>query len=221
MDKEFLLSSVDLQVLGELDSRQFGFLKLREPKNEKKKIAALKAIQYLERLIIQSNIQERRMEHDSGRPGFNVDPRTYVKLGHLHLLLEDWSKALSAYQMYFKQSKNFWKDSSFLYGLGLVYFKYNSFNFATTALQQVLYVEPGFSRANEVHLRLGLIAKMKNDFDSSLKHFLIAKMIHLSAVSATWKSSFIFHTFMKFVENTPKPSSNIIQCLKTRIFHRS
>ena len=175
MDKEFLLSSVDLQVLGELDSRQFGFLKLREPKNEKKKIAALKAIQYLERLIIQSNIQERRMEHDSGRPGFNVDPRTYVKLGHLHLLLEDWSKALSAYQMYFKQSKNFWKDSSFLYGLGLVYFKYNSFNFATTALQQVLYVEPGFSRANEVHLRLGLIAKMKNDFDSSLKHFLIAK----------------------------------------------
>ena len=30
-------------------------------------------------------------------------------------------------------------------------------------------------RANEVHLRLGLIYKMKNDFDTSLKHFTLAK----------------------------------------------
>ena len=30
-------------------------------------------------------------------------------------------------------------------------------------------------RANEVHLRLGLIFKMKNDFDTSLKHFSLAK----------------------------------------------
>ena len=89
--------------------------------------------------------------------------------------------------------KNYWKDSLFVYGLGLVYFKYNSFRWATVAFQQVLYIDPGFSRyakkyqyiylivnlfpfrANEVHLRLGLIYKMKNDFDTSLKHFTLAK----------------------------------------------
>ena len=86
--------------------------------------------------------------------------------------------------------KNYWKDSVFVYGLGLVYFKYNSFRWATVAFQQVLYIDPGFSRyifftiyfivdlyfrANEVHLRLGLIFKMKNDFDTSLKHFTLAK----------------------------------------------
>ena len=103
-----------------------------------------------------------------------VDPKTYVKLGHLHLLLEDWSKALSAYQKYFKLAKNYWRDTAYLYGLGLVYFKYNTFQWATMAFQLVLYVEPGFQRANEVHLRLGLIAKMKNDFETSMKHFQLA-----------------------------------------------
>ena len=93
----------------------------------------------------------------------------------------------------FRLVKNYWKDSVFVYGLGLVYFKYNSFRWATVAFQQVLYIDPGFSRyakknpiqmfdselslfrANEVHLRLGLIFKMKNDFDTSLKHFTLAK----------------------------------------------
>jgi len=175
MDQEIVLSTVDLQVLSELDSRQFGFVKLNEEVHSKKKAIALKAIQYLERVIVQANIQERKKQNDSGRQGFTVDPKTYVKLGHLHLLLEDWSKALSAYQKFFKLSKSYWKDPAYLYGLGLVYFKYNSFQLATMAFQQVLYVDPGFLRANEVHLRLGIIAKMKNDFKTSLKHFYLAK----------------------------------------------
>ena len=175
MDQEITLSTVDLQVLSELDSRQFGFVKLNEEVHSKKKAVALRAIQYLERVIVQANIQERKKPNNSSRQGFLVHPETYVKLGHLHLLLEDWSKALSAYQKFFKLSKSYWKDPSYLYGLGLVYFKYNSFQLATTAFQQTLYVDPGFQRANEVHLRLGLIAKMKNDFETSLKHFHLAK----------------------------------------------
>lgn len=42
---------------------------------------------------------------------------------------------------------------------------------AIKAFQQVLYIEPGFSRANEVHLRLGLMFKVQSDYESSLKHF--------------------------------------------------
>ena len=48
--------------------------------------------------------------------------------------------------MLFRLVKNYWKDSVFVYGLGLVYFKYNSFRWATVAFQQVLYIDPGFSR---------------------------------------------------------------------------
>lgn len=76
----------------------------------------------------------------------SIDPKTWVKLGHFHLLLEDYRKgkfliiittyfinisiflALSAYQMFYKtQAENHWQDTTFLYGLGLVYFHFNAF----------------------------------------------------------------------------------------------
>ena len=40
---------------------------------------------------------------------------------------------------------------------------------ATKAFQQVLYIEPGFSRASEVHIHLGLIFMVNGDCEASLK----------------------------------------------------
>ena len=104
MDDDITLSTTELQVISELDSQLFGFVKLNEEQHAKKKAIAKKAIQYLERVVVQAHLQEskRKDEQKEGRQGFVVDPKTYVKLGHLHLLLEDWSKALSAYQNYFR-----------------------------------------------------------------------------------------------------------------------
>lgn len=45
---------------------------------------------------------------------------------------------------------------------------------AIKSFQQVLYVEPGFCRSNEVHLRLGLMFKVNNDWESSLKHLQLS-----------------------------------------------
>lgn len=42
------------------------------------------------------------------------------------------------------------------------------------AFQQLLYVCPDFQRANEVHLRLGLMFKANNEYESSLKHLQLA-----------------------------------------------
>lgn len=111
MDDDITLSTTELQVISELDSRLFGFVKLNEEQHARKKAIAKKAIQYLERVIVQAHLQESRKRDDPNRKkddpkeawkGFVVDPKTFVKLGHLHLLLEDWSKALSAYQKYFR-----------------------------------------------------------------------------------------------------------------------
>ncbi|XP_063491533.1 histone demethylase UTY isoform X22 [Symphalangus syndactylus] len=66
------------------------------------------------------------------------------------------------------------KNASFLYGLGLVYFYYNAFHWAIKAFQDVLYVDPSFCRAKEIHLRLGLMFKVNTDYKSSLKHFQLA-----------------------------------------------
>lgn len=42
---------------------------------------------------------------------------------------------------------------------------------AVKAFQQLLYIDPVYCRANEVHLRLGLIFKITGELESSLKHF--------------------------------------------------
>uniref|UniRef100_A0A3Q4ANH0 [histone H3]-trimethyl-L-lysine(27) demethylase n=1 Tax=Mola mola TaxID=94237 RepID=A0A3Q4ANH0_MOLML len=98
-----------------------------------------------------------------------VDPDIYCQLGHFSLLLEDYPKALSAYQRYFTLQSDYWKNAAFLYGLGMVYFHYNAFQWSIKAFQEVLYIDPSFSRAKEIHLRLGLMFKVNTDYESSLK----------------------------------------------------
>uniref|UniRef100_A0A3Q3K0H8 [histone H3]-trimethyl-L-lysine(27) demethylase n=1 Tax=Monopterus albus TaxID=43700 RepID=A0A3Q3K0H8_MONAL len=91
-----------------------------------------------------------------------VDPDIFCQLGHFNLLLEDYEKGESQY------------NAAFLYGLGMVYFHYNAFQWAIKAFQEVLYIDPSFSRAKEIHLRLGLMFKVNTDYESSLKHFQLA-----------------------------------------------
>uniref|UniRef100_A0A3Q3VTE9 [histone H3]-trimethyl-L-lysine(27) demethylase n=1 Tax=Mola mola TaxID=94237 RepID=A0A3Q3VTE9_MOLML len=105
-----------------------------------------------------------------------VDPDIYCQLGHFSLLLEDYPKALSAYQRYFTLQSDYWKNAAFLYGLGMVYFHYNAFQWSIKAFQEVLYIDPSFSRAKEIHLRLGLMFKVNTDYESSLKHFQLASI---------------------------------------------
>ncbi|GLH15815.1 Uncharacterized protein GBIM_20243 [Gryllus bimaculatus] len=62
---------------------------------------------------------------------------------------------------------------------------------AVKAFQQVLYVDPGFSRANEVHLRLGLMFKVNSDWESALKHLQLS---HIDASPCTFsKLEIRFH----------------------------
>uniref|UniRef100_A0A3Q3DK63 [histone H3]-trimethyl-L-lysine(27) demethylase n=1 Tax=Hippocampus comes TaxID=109280 RepID=A0A3Q3DK63_HIPCM len=127
-----------------------------------------------------------------------VDPDIFCQLGHFHLLLEDYPKALSAYQRYFSLQPDYWKNASFLYGLGLVYFHYNAFQWAIKAFQEVLYIDPSFSRAKEIHLRLGLMFKVNTDHESSLKHFQLALIdSNLCTLSKAESKSLTTHHFLQ------------------------
>lgn len=46
---------------------------------------------------------------------------------------------------------------------------FSDFCRAIKAFQEVLYIDPSFSRAKEIHLRLGLMFKVNTDYDLSLK----------------------------------------------------
>ena len=49
---------------------------------------------------------------------------------------------------------------------------------AIKAFQEVLYIDPGFSRAKEIHLRLGLMFKVNTDYESSLKVYISHSHAH-------------------------------------------
>ncbi|CAH2220373.1 lysine-specific demethylase 6A isoform X5 [Pelobates cultripes] len=153
------LTADEREALAGLDSRLYGFLRLHED-GARTKALLLKAVRCYEAVILKS---EGKVESDF-----------FCQLGHFNLLLEDFPKALSAYQRYYSLQSDYWKNAAFLYGLGLVYFHYNAFHWAIRAFQEVLYVDPSFCRAKEIHLRLGLMFKVNTDFESSLKHFQLA-----------------------------------------------
>ncbi|CAK6962517.1 lysine-specific demethylase 6A-like [Scomber scombrus] len=140
-------------------SSLFGFQKLHED-GARTKALLMKAVRCYDSLILKAE----------GK----VEPELFCQLGHFNLLLEDYPKALSAYQRYYSLQSDYWKNAAFLYGLGMVYFHYNAFQWAIKAFQEVLYIDPGFSRAKEIHLRLGLMFKVNTDYESSLKHFQLA-----------------------------------------------
>ncbi|XP_057616830.1 histone demethylase UTY isoform X3 [Chionomys nivalis] len=155
----FNLTVEEKEALCGLDSSFFGFLSRRED-GARTKTLLNKAIHCYESLIVKAE----------GK----VDSDFFCQLGHFNLLLEDYSKALSSYQRYYSLQTDYWKNAAFLYGLGLVYFYYNAFHWATRAFQDVLYVDPSFCRAKEIHLRLGFMFKVNTDYESSLKHFQLA-----------------------------------------------
>ncbi|KAM8752870.1 lysine-specific demethylase 6A isoform 7-T7 [Rhynchonycteris naso] len=153
------LTADEREALGGLDSRLFGFVRFHEDGARTKALLG-KAVRCYESLILKA---EGKVESDF-----------FCQLGHFNLLLEDYPKALSAYQRYYSLQSDYWKNAAFLYGLGLVYFHYNAFQWAIKAFQEVLYVDPSFCRAKEIHLRLGLMFKVNTDYESSLKHFQLA-----------------------------------------------
>ncbi|XP_038208082.1 lysine-specific demethylase 6A [Zerene cesonia] len=173
--EELHLTSQELQVLSELDSRQFGFLKLRGNEHGRTRALVLKAVKYLEGMLVQVKEEERACS-PGARRDICIDPKTYCKLGHFHLLLEDYAKAMSAYQKFYALEQDNWKDPLFLYGLGLCYYHYNAFDWATKALQMALYVSPGFTRAADAHLRLALMFKARRHWGAAAVHFRRARL---------------------------------------------
>uniref|UniRef100_A0AAR2KDP0 [histone H3]-trimethyl-L-lysine(27) demethylase n=1 Tax=Pygocentrus nattereri TaxID=42514 RepID=A0AAR2KDP0_PYGNA len=166
-----------------IDSSLFGFQRLHED-GARTKALLLKAIRCYDAYILKTE----------GK----VEPEVFCQLGHFNLLLEDYPKALSAYQRYYSLQTDYWKNAAFLYGLGMVYFHYNAFQWAIKAFQEVLYIDPSFSRAKEIHLRLGLMFKVNTDFESSLKHFQLALIDSTPCTLSKAESKYNEHNTKKY-----------------------
>ncbi|CAH8472253.1 unnamed protein product [Heterobilharzia americana] len=188
-------------VLSQLDSLEFGVFKLDASESHERRKLLEKAVDYFDGIISQTvlEIEEERaveesetltkveagiLEGNSNAVRYKIyekyaarlekliEPHIYLYLGHFQLLLNRFDDALSAYLKFEslcpKQSS---VNCAFLYGLGLCCFRFNAFSRTIKLFQQILYLEPWFPKCKEIHIRLGYIYKVQNNFERSLRHF--------------------------------------------------
>lgn len=107
-------------------------------------------------------------------------------LGHCYLMMDDLQKAYSAYQqaLYHLRdpkvsTRSFdanggpcsqeFQEPKLWYGIGILYDRYGSLEHAEEAFSQVMRMEPGFEKANEIYFRLGIIYKQQQKYQQSLE----------------------------------------------------
>ncbi|XP_066543039.1 lysine-specific demethylase 6A isoform X7 [Hoplias malabaricus] len=88
------LTAEERERLAGIDSSLFGFQRLHED-GARTKALLLKAIRCYDAYILKTE----------GK----VEPEVFCQLGHFNLLLEDYPKALSAYQRYYSLQSDYWK----------------------------------------------------------------------------------------------------------------
>ncbi|KAL6867952.1 hypothetical protein J3F83DRAFT_82544 [Trichoderma novae-zelandiae] len=91
-------------------------------------------------------------------------------LGHCYLMTENLQKAYDAYQQALVNLRDP-KDPMLWYGIGILYDRYGSYDYAEEAFSQVMTIQPDFEKANEIYFRLGIIYKQQSKFNQSLDCF--------------------------------------------------
>ncbi|OAA71202.1 transcriptional corepressor Cyc8 [Cordyceps fumosorosea ARSEF 2679] len=91
-------------------------------------------------------------------------------LGHCFLMTENLQKAYDAYQQALVNLQNP-KDPMLWYGIGILYDRYGSYDYAEEAFSQVMQIQPDFEKANEIYFRLGIIYKQQQKYQQSLECF--------------------------------------------------
>ena len=61
------------------------------------------------------------------------------------------------------------QDPILWYGIGILYDRYGSYDYAEEAFSQVMQIQPDFEKANEIYFRLGIIYKQQSKFQQSLE----------------------------------------------------
>lgn len=61
------------------------------------------------------------------------------------------------------------QDPMLWYGIGILYDRYGSYDYAEEAFSQVMQIQPDFEKANEIYFRLGIIYKQQSKYPQSLE----------------------------------------------------
>lgn len=136
--------------------------------------------------------------------------------GHCYLMMDDLQQAYAAYQNALINLRNpkvgnyqaassvdhaltpVSQEPKLWYGIGILYDRYGSLDHAEEAFSQVMQMEPGFEKANEIYFRLGIIYKQQQKYGQSLEvrrasdnactcafaHILLVLQVHCQLATA-------------------------------------
>lgn len=95
---------------------------------------------------------------------------TWGLLGHCYLMMDDLQRAYAAYQraLYYLENPNV---PRLWHGIGILYDRYGSLEYAEEAFVRVLDLDPNFEKSNEIYFRLGIIYKHQAKYQSALECF--------------------------------------------------
>ena len=95
--------------------------------------------------------------------------KAWTALGHCYLLKGEYQKCFTAYQkaLYTMEDN---RDPQLWYGIGLLYNKFESYEYAEPAYQAVLRIDPNFEQKHEVLYKLGLIYKKTKNFENAITY---------------------------------------------------
>ena len=95
---------------------------------------------------------------------------TWGLLGHCYLMMDDLHRAYAAYQraLYYLENPNV---PRLWHGIGILYDRYGSLEYAEEAFVRVLDLDPYFEKSNEIYFRLGIIYKHQAKYQSALECF--------------------------------------------------
>lgn len=111
----------------------------------------------------------RAVEYYQSILGFSQESgETWGALGHCYLMMDDLQKAYTAYQQALYHLRDP-KEPKLWYGIGILYDRYGSLEYAEEAFTQVMEMDPKFEKANEIYFRLGIIYKQQMKHDLSLQ----------------------------------------------------
>ena len=85
-------------------------------------------------------------------------------------MLDDLQRAYAAYQraLFYLENPNVPK---LWHGIGILYDRYGSLEYAEEAFVRVLDLDPNFDKANEIYFRLGIIYKHQGKLQPALECF--------------------------------------------------
>ena len=102
-----------------------------------------------------------RLDEDNGL--------AWIALGHCYLLKAEYQKCFNAYQKALYKLPNT-RDPQLWYGIGLLYTKFETYEYAEPAFQAVLRIDPDFEQKNEVLYKLGHIYHKTGNLENAISY---------------------------------------------------